>query len=241
MTQGTGKTPVATKKTVSRKTKAESPELETVVKGASTKTGAKSAAAAGAAAKSDKPTRKPAAQPVVAAAKPAAAAKKVVSKDKDEKSAAKPRAPKIATGRKPGRPAKNANGDGADYVDDDADGGEVIPDLKPLPKRGGKRAKGEKESPARSQMTPEEQEARRNRLKILIKLGKDRGYLTYGEINDHLPDDLVDAEAIDGIISTFNDMGIKVYDQAPDAETLLIVTEPDQVCAHTPTSPRGAP
>src|SRR5690606_39806059 len=76
--------------------------------------------------------------------------------------------------------------------------------------------------PARSQLTPEEQEARRNRLKVLIKLGKDRGYLTYGEINDHLPDDLVDAEAIDGIISTFSDMGIAVYDQAPDAETLLM-------------------
>ena len=220
MTQGTGKTSAATKKTVSRKTKAESPELETVVKGASTRTGAKSAAAA--ATKSGKLARKPAAKPVVAAAKPAAAAKKVVSKDKDEKPAAKPRAPKIATGRKPGRPAKNGNGDGADYVDDDTDGGEVIPDLKPLPKRGSKRAKAEKESPSRSQMTPEEQEARRNRLKILIKLGKDRGYLTYGEINDHLPDDLVDAEAIDGIISTFNDMGIKVYDQAPDAETLLM-------------------
>ncbi|MGA0583866.1 MAG: RNA polymerase sigma factor RpoD, partial [Castellaniella sp.] len=126
------------------------------------------------------------------------------------------------SGRKPGRPAKNAGGDGGDYVDDDVEDGEVIPDLKPLPKRGGKRAKGEKDSPSRSQMTPEEQEARRNRLKILIKLGKDRGYLTYGEINDHLPDDLVDAEAIDGIISTFSDMGISVYDQAPDAETLLM-------------------
>ncbi|MBV2182433.1 MAG: RNA polymerase sigma factor RpoD [Castellaniella sp.] len=138
------------------------------------------------------------------------------------KKAGEARAPKVAGGRKPGRPAKNANNDGADFVDDDSDGGEVIPDLKPLPKRGGKRAKGEKESPSRSQMTPEEQEARRNRLKILIKLVKDRGYLTYGEINYHLPDDLVDAEAIDGIISTFSDMGISVYDQAPDAETLLM-------------------
>ncbi|CAM5206710.1 RNA polymerase sigma factor RpoD OS=Castellaniella defragrans (strain DSM / CCUG 39792 / 65Phen)OX=1437824 GN=rpoD PE=3 SV=1 [Castellaniella denitrificans] len=117
----------------------------------------------------------------------------------------------MPSGRKPGRPAKNAGNDGGDYVDDDVEDGEVIPDLKPLPKRGGKRAKGEKDSPSRSQMTPEEQEARRNRLKILIKLGKDRGYLTYGEINDHLPDDLVDAEAIDGIISTFSDMGISVY------------------------------
>src|SRR3546814_2464565 len=64
-----------------------------------------------------------------------------------------------------------------------------------------KRGKADKDVPARNQMTPEEQEARRNRLKVLIKLGKDRGYLTYGEINDHLHDDLVDAEAIDGIRS----------------------------------------
>src|SRR5690606_41718653 len=71
-----------------------------------------------------------------------------------------------------GRPAKNAGNDGSDYVDDDVEDGEVIPDLKPLPKRGGKRAKGEKDSPSRSQMTPEEQEARRNRLKILIKLDR---------------------------------------------------------------------
>src|SRR5690606_36369239 len=99
---------------------------------------------------------------------------------------------------------------------------EVIPELKPLPKRGGKRGKGEKEPSGRGLMSLEEQEARRNRLKALIKLGKDRGYLTYGEINDHLPDDLVDVEAIDGIISTFSDMGISVYDQAPDAETLLM-------------------
>jgi RNA polymerase primary sigma factor len=100
--------------------------------------------------------------------------------------------------------------------------GEVLPDLKP-PKRGGKRGKADpKDLIARGPVTPEEYEARRNRLKQLIKLGKDRGYLTYGEINDHLPDDLVDAEAIDGIISTFSDMGIAVYDQAPDAETLLM-------------------
>ena len=100
--------------------------------------------------------------------------------------------------------------------------GEVLPDLKP-PKRGGKRGKADpKDLIARGPVSAEEYEARRNRLKQLIKLGKDRGYLTYGEINDHLPDDLVDAEAIDGIISTFSDMGIAVYDQAPDAETLLM-------------------
>jgi RNA polymerase primary sigma factor len=127
-----------------------------------------------------------------------------------------------SSGRRPGRPAKNANNDN-DGFDDSMDGdGEVLPDLKP-PKRGGKRGKGDaKDLIARGPVSPEEYEARRNRLKQLIKLGKDRGYLTYGEINDHLPDDLVDAEAIDGIISTFGDMGIAVYDQAPDAETLLM-------------------
>ena len=60
------------------------------------------------------------------------------------------------------------------------------------------------------------------RLKTLIKLGKERGFLTYAEVNDHLPDDVVDAEQIESIISTFNDMGIQVYDEAPDAETLLM-------------------
>ena len=75
---------------------------------------------------------------------------------------------------------------------------------------------------ARQPGTEEELEQRRTKLKTLIKLGKERGFLTYAEINDHLPDDVVDAEAIEGIIGTFNDMGIAVYDQAPDAETLLI-------------------
>ena len=65
-------------------------------------------------------------------------------------------------------------------------------------------------------------EVRRTRLKNLIALGKERGYLTYAEINDHLPDDLVDAEQIESIISTFNDMGIRVFDQAPAAEDLLL-------------------
>ena len=131
--------------------------------------------------------------------------------------------PPGGTGRRPGRPSKNPNNNDADFGDS-GDGDhevEVVPELKPI--KRGKRGKGEgKDLIARGPVTPEEYEARRNRLKSLIKLGKDRGYLTYGEINDHLPDDLVDAEAIDGIISTFSDMGIAVYDQAPDAETLLL-------------------
>jgi RNA polymerase primary sigma factor len=73
-----------------------------------------------------------------------------------------------------------------------------------------------------SQPSPIDDETRKTRLKTLIKLGKERGFLTYAEVNDHLPDDVVDAEQIENIISTFNDMGIQVYDEAPDAETLLM-------------------
>jgi RNA polymerase primary sigma factor len=68
----------------------------------------------------------------------------------------------------------------------------------------------------------EDAEARKMRLRVLIKQGKERGYLTYAEINDHLPDDVVDAEQIESIISTFSDMGIKVFDEAPASEELLM-------------------
>ncbi|MCS0590356.1 RNA polymerase sigma factor RpoD [Massilia norwichensis] len=73
-----------------------------------------------------------------------------------------------------------------------------------------------------TEASEEEIEVRRNKLKALIKSGKERGFLTYSEINDHLPDNIVDPEAIEGIIGTFNDMGIAVYEHAPDAETLLL-------------------
>ncbi len=72
-------------------------------------------------------------------------------------------------------------------------------------------------------------EARRTRLKTLIILGKERGYLTYAEINDHLPDDTQDSEQIDGIIGLINDMGIQVYEEAPDAEVLLMSDAPAAV------------
>jgi RNA polymerase primary sigma factor len=67
-----------------------------------------------------------------------------------------------------------------------------------------------------------EAEARRTQLKNLIILGKERGFLTYAEINDHLPDEVLDADQIEGVIGMINDMGIQVYDEAPDAETLLM-------------------
>src|SRR3954453_13508740 len=58
-------------------------------------------------------------------------------------------------------------------------------------------------------------------LKQLITKGREQGYLTYAEVNDHLPDDIVDPEQIEDIIGMINDMGIEVHEVAPDTETLL--------------------
>ena len=71
-------------------------------------------------------------------------------------------------------------------------------------------------------LSEEEVALRRQRLKTLIKLGKTRGYLTHGEINDHLPDKLVEAETLEVVVALLNDMGVAVYEQTPDAETLLL-------------------
>ena len=71
-------------------------------------------------------------------------------------------------------------------------------------------------------LTEEEALKRRTELKTLIKMGKTRGFLTHQEINDHLPEKLVSEEILEAIISMLNDMGIAVYEQAPDAATLLI-------------------
>ena len=71
-------------------------------------------------------------------------------------------------------------------------------------------------------LTEEEATKRRAELKTLIKMGKTRGFLTHQEINDHLPEKLVDNEILEAIVSMLNDMGIAVYEQAPDAATLLI-------------------
>jgi len=71
-------------------------------------------------------------------------------------------------------------------------------------------------------LSEEDLNKRRLSLKALIKLGKTRGYLTHGEISDHLPDKLVDAETMEVVVSMLNDMGVAVYEHTPDAETLLL-------------------
>ena len=63
---------------------------------------------------------------------------------------------------------------------------------------------------------------RQSQLKLLIAKGKEQGYLTYAEVNDHLPREIVDPEQIEDIVNMINDMGIPVYEKAPDAESLLL-------------------
>ena len=166
--------------------------------------------------------------------------------DGDTAAAAKPKAAKAPAktpakrGRKP--KAKEEGG-----LDDDADLSDIEADLEgeiedtPAAAEASPEATTEKAKPLRMKLSKAKERAlmkefgldetvlseedlakRRSRLKTLIKLGKTRGYLTHGEISDHLPDKLVDAETLEVVISMLNDMGVAVYEQTPDAETLLL-------------------
>ena len=64
-------------------------------------------------------------------------------------------------------------------------------------------------------------EDRQSQLKLLIARGKEQGYLTYAQVNDHLPPEIVDPEQIEDIVNTINDMGIPVYEKVPDSQSLL--------------------
>ncbi|MCK5192095.1 MAG: RNA polymerase sigma factor RpoD, partial [Methylococcales bacterium] len=80
------------------------------------------------------------------------------------------------------------------------------------------------------------QEQQQSQIKQLIAKGKAQGYLTYAEVNDHLPNDIVDPEQIEDIISMISDMGIQVHEVAPDADSLLtsdsaITTDDDEAAA----------
>ncbi|WP_292932391.1 RNA polymerase sigma factor RpoD [Noviherbaspirillum sp.] len=75
---------------------------------------------------------------------------------------------------------------------------------------------------AEASLSEEELEQRRKQMASLIRIGKERGFLTHAEIHDHLPDDSTGQEAIEGLILSLGDMGIAVYEQAPDEETLLL-------------------
>ena len=89
-------------------------------------------------------------------------------------------------------------------------------------------------------LTPEEQRAR---LRQLILQGKERGYITYAEINDALPDDMSDAEQIDNIVNMISGLGIQVTEETPDSETLLMadntanMTDDDAVAQNSAVPP----
>jgi RNA polymerase primary sigma factor len=104
-------------------------------------------------------------------------------------------------------------------------------ELKAVSKARERKAKGMPMLGTEQGFSEAELEKRRTQLRNLINMGKERGYLTHAEINDHLPENIIDPEAIEGIIATFNDMGIAVYERAPEAEMMLLSDN-----AVTPTS-----
>jgi len=95
-------------------------------------------------------------------------------------------------------------------------------ELKAASKLRERKAKGAAMLGGEEGFSTEELEKRRTQFKNLINMGKERGYLTHAEINDQLPENIIDPEAIEGIIATFNDMGIAVYERAPEAEMMLL-------------------
>jgi len=108
-------------------------------------------------------------------------------------------------------------------ADAPAEGAEpVLTDRQKARERKAKEKALLKEFAAQQLGSEEQQELRRARLKTLIKMGMSKGYLTHGEMNDVMSDELSDADALETLISLLNDIGITVYEQAPDAETLIL-------------------
>jgi len=194
-----------------------------------------------------KPTVKaPAKAPAKAAPKPAA------KKASAAKAVAKPAAPKVAAGKtttpkapaakkasaaaapapkaKPAKPAKAAAPRHAKAEPDNKQAPEptqveATVKAKPLRMKISKakeRALMKEFGLDEAVLSEEETQTRRARLKELIKLGMTRGYLTHSDINDHLPDRMVESETQEAVIALLSDMGVTVYEQTPDAETILL-------------------
>ncbi|WP_399678173.1 RNA polymerase sigma factor region1.1 domain-containing protein, partial [Xenophilus sp.] len=186
----------------------------------------------------DAETRKAAAAAAVAdAATATAPAKKKPGRPPKAEGATKPAAGGAKRGRKPKTDAAKGKPevDEEDFSDVEAEFAEE----EPAP--AAEAATAEKAKPLRMKISKAKERAlmkefgldetvlseedmakRRQRLKALITLGKTRGYLTQGEISDHLPDKLVDAETMEVVVAMLGDLGVAVYEQTPDAETLLL-------------------
>ncbi|ARU05459.1 RNA polymerase sigma factor RpoD [Comamonas serinivorans] len=176
---------------------------------------------------------------------PEAAAKKTPRKTAAKKADTDTTKAPAKRGRKPSA-AKTAKGKGksGDDLDDDADFSDIEEDLtgdEPEVVEAVSDAPVEKAKPLRMKiskakeralmkefgldetvLTEEEMAKRRNTLKALLKLGKTRGFLTHAEISDHLPDKLVDAETLEVVVAMLVDIGVQVFEQTPDADTLLL-------------------
>ncbi|MFZ3039335.1 MAG: RNA polymerase sigma factor RpoD [Polynucleobacter sp.] len=147
---------------------------------------------------------------VVKEAKPAKEVKEANSKKAKEVEVEALATEEVKKGRKP-------------KADAPAEGAEpVLTDRQKARERKAKEKALLKEFAAQQLGSEEQQELRRTRLKTLIKMGKSKGYLTHGEMNDVMSDELSDADALETLISLLNDINITVYEQAPDAETLLL-------------------
>jgi RNA polymerase primary sigma factor len=154
-------------------------------------------------------------------AKKGKAAAPKVETEKPAKAAKEPKGKKVAAVevvgteevKKGRKPKAEALADGAEPV---------LTDRQKARERKAKEKALLKEFAAQQLGSEEQQELRRTRLKTLIKMGKSKGYLTHGEMNDVMSDELSDADALETLISLLNDINITVYEQAPDAETLLL-------------------
>jgi len=98
----------------------------------------------------------------------------------------------------------------------------LAPAVIEKPTKAGRKAAREKAEKIELKMPLSTPEDRQSQLKLLIARGKEQGFLTYAEVNDHLPSEIVDPEQIEDIVQMINDMGIPVYEKAPDAEALLM-------------------
>jgi RNA polymerase primary sigma factor len=183
-----------------------------------------------------KANAKPAAQtPAKSAAK--AAKPQVKPEAKGQAKSQAKAAPAKAAAPKPAKKEAKSKKDKRDLAEDDADLSGIESELEGEPES----APAEKVKPLRMKLskskeralmkefgldetvlTAEEITARRANLKALLKLGRTRGYLTHAEINDHLPDKLVEAETLEAVVTMLGDLGVAVYEQTPDAETLLL-------------------
>ena len=189
-----------------------------------------------------KPAPKAPAKPVKAAVKPvvkapvkAAKPEVKVEPAKKGKAAPAPKAEKVEVAKEPkGKKAKEVEVI-AEVVEEEKKRGRkakadapaenaepVLTDRQKARERKAKEKALLKEFAAQQLGTEEQQELRRARLKTLIKMGMSKGYLTHGEMNDVMSDELSDADALETLISLLNDIGITVYEQAPDAETLIL-------------------